>query len=201
MHSYATDSTEREKIPFYMAVLSILVSWGLYETTAPILSSIPLPWLVNAPSVMGLYALFYRIFDKYLWRKEFFQKIGLVSLPDLNGAWEGHISSSFDNHEVKKEATLNIRQSWTQISIILETENSRSSSLMTIINTNNPNEIDIHYEYLNEPMSDAINTMHTHRGTAKLTFIHKDRVLKGDYYSGRSRQNIGVLYFKRKDTG
>ena len=93
--------------------------------------------------------------------------------------------------------TVNIHQSWTQISIILETDYSKSHSLIAAIVIENPTGILLSYEYLNEPLPNAKITMHTHRGTCRLTIKANEKVIVGDYYTGRDRQNYGGLRFER----
>ncbi|MBU4492272.1 MAG: hypothetical protein KKD69_07410 [Euryarchaeota archaeon] len=75
---------------------------------------------------MGLYGLFYSIFDNWLWRQPIIRQIGLVKFPNLNDTWKGYVASSFESHKTKYEASLEILQSWTLISIIIKTEKSAS---------------------------------------------------------------------------
>jgi len=53
------------------------------------------------------------------------------------------------------------------------------------------------YDYLNEPKSDAVETMQMHRGTARLVLAGADE-LEGDYYTGRGRKNAGSIRLRRK---
>jgi len=191
MHSYATDSNERKFIPLYIAVASVLAALVLNRVL------IHLPWWIDAPSIIGFYGLFYAIFNKYLWRWRILQAIGVVKIPDLSGTWNGHVASSFDKHATRYDATFKIFQNWAQISVILETNYSKSSSLIAAIITKNPGGAVLSYEYLNEPVPNAKHTMHTHRGAARLTMQSDGKVLEGEYYTGRDRQNFGILRFKR----
>jgi len=195
MHPYTTDSNERKFVPLFIAVLSILVAWLLNRATGAM--QFTLPWWIDAPSVIGFYGLFYTIFDRCLWRISIFRKIKLTRLPNLNGTWKGYLASSFNKHEAQYNATIEINQSWTQIGIILETENSKSHSLIAAILMENPSGTVLCYEYLNEPKPNAIATMHAHRGTGRLTLKRNGRVLEGEYYTGRDRQHFGILYFEQ----
>lgn len=196
MHPYATDSNERNLAPFIFAIVSVFFAWLLNRVLE--VQQFPLPWWINAPSVIGFYGILYSIFAKCLWKCSFFRRIGFVKLPNLNGTWNGHITSSFDEHAKEQYATLDIRQSWAKISISLRTQNSKSLSLTASILTENQNFVVISYEYISEPMPNSSNTMHMHRGTARLTLISEDQSLEGEYYSGRGRLNLGVLSFKRQ---
>jgi len=195
MHPYTTDSNERKLVPLLLIIVSVLFAWFLNRILGVL--QFTLPWWIDAPSVIGFYGIFYAIFDKYLWRISVLQRIGLMKLPNLNGTWKGSITSSFDTHAIKYDATIEIRQSWARISINLRTQNSKSHSLTAAILMENPSNIILSYEYLNEPISRAKTTMHIHRGTARLTLICSGQVLEGEYYSGRDRQNFGALSLKQ----
>lgn len=197
MHPYATDSNERKFVPFLIAVLSIGAAWLFYKTLG--LMQLTPPWWFDAPSVMGFYGLFYSIFEKWLWSTRIMRMIRLVKLPDLNGTWKGYAASSFDEHSTKHDADIEILQSWKRIKIILKTKSSESHSLIAALITENPNGVVLNYEYLNEPKVTAKTTMHAHRGTARLILrkVKGSKVLDGEYYTGRDRQNYGMMHFKR----
>jgi len=201
MHPYTTDSDERKYIPFLVAVGSILAAWGLYKIFE-IIKLVP-PWWVDAPSVVGFYGVFYKLFDKWLWQWGVFRKIKLVRVRDLNGTWQGHAASSFDQHATRHDATIKIHQTWSKINISLETSNSKSKSVIAAIITGEPEATLLSYEYFNEPKANAVPRMHAHRGTARL-HLHKreaGETLEGEYYSGRDRQNYGSLQFTREPRG
>lgn len=197
MHPYVTDSNERRLVPLLLAALSVLASWGLYKTLEAV--QISPPWWFDMPSLMGFYGLFYTVFDKWLWRVPITRRIGLVKVPDLTGKWEGHITSSFDEHQSQCEASIQILQTWTRIRINLEAEHSRSCSQTAAVITEVPHCAIISYEYLNEPKAPATTTMHTHRGTARHTLcvVDDSEVFDGEYYTGRDRGTFGTLHFKR----
>jgi hypothetical protein len=195
MHPYAADSNERKIIPLYIAGASILVAWILNGTLEAI--QLAVPWWIDAPSVIGFYGMLYALFDKVLWKKKIFRSIRVVKIPDLNGTWKGYLASSFDEHATRHDATIKIFQNWTRMSITLETAYSKSHSLIAGIITETSSEISLNYEYLNEPIADAKDTMHIHRGTARLAFYPEGKVFEGEYYTGRDRRNFGLLKFER----
>ena len=191
MHSYATDSHERKRVNGALAIagvgLALLLNWVLQAT------AVDIPWWVDAPAVMGFYGILYTAFDRYLWKVRIVHKIGLVKVSDLSGTWEGDVCSSFDDHSTKIKAKLIIKQTWTKLSVHLRTNESESYSQIGAILTE-PN-IEINYQYSNEPRSDSRTTMHAHRGTAWLA-LNGSR-LEGEYYTGRDRKNHGKLLFSR----
>lgn len=196
MHPYAIDSNERILIPLYLAILSVLLA--LFFQWAFELFNLTLPWWVEAPSVFALYGLFYKLFDKYLWKWEIFKTIGAIKTPNLNGGWKGHLASSYEDFKKKHDANIRIVQSWTRISIVLTTESSSSRSLLAGIITENPEQNTLSYQYLNEPRQNSEKSLHVHRGTATLNIQSDLSKFMGEYYSGRDRMNSGELVFERE---
>lgn len=195
MHPYATDSNERKLIPVILVIVSVLFAL-LLNRILNTLQYFP-PWWIDVPSFVGFYGLFYMIFDKYLWRASFFRTIRLIKVPDLNGIWKGHLTSSFTSNAKKYNVTIKINQSWTKISINMGTQYSKSRSLTASLLVEYFDEIILSYEYLNEPLPNARSSMNIHRGATRLTLLSGHQELDGDYYSGRGRQNFGALYVKQ----
>ena len=94
-------------------------------------------------------------------------------------------------HDVK----VTIGQDWTEILIRLQGPHSHSwskSASMTV----SEDETSLIYEYISEPNADAVETLHIHHGTVRLTL--SDGNLEGEYYTGRGRLNIGTIRLRRK---
>ena len=158
------------------------------------------PWWADAPSVMGIFALLYRAFDNCLWRWPVWRRIGLVKVPDLSGEWVGYCTSSFEKHCTKHPVTINIQQTWTNISVLLMATSSHSHSLSASIILYQPGGTTVTYMYQNDPKSSAIETMHSHRGTSMLTVFSGDR-MEGEYYTGRDRASYGSIVVQRRSNG
>jgi SMODS-associating 2TM, beta-strand rich effector domain len=199
MHPYTTDSNERKNITVSLTVLGVLAALALTRITQAL--NMQMPWYVDAPSVFGFFGLLWTGFDKWLWKLRALYHIHLIATPNINGRWEGLIISSFDGHTTQTPATVEVRQTWTGISVMLETQSSRSRSVAAMFTTESGRPTLIH-EYLSEPKTGAVDTMKIHRGTARFTLEHGENglVLNGEYYSGRGRQNFGTLHFKRSST-
>lgn len=193
MHAYCTDSQERRNVIIGIALLSVPLAYGLHWVTKAF--NWQIPWWMDAPSVWGIALVLYELFDKWLWRQPLLQKIGIVKLPDLNGKWHGTGHTSFDERK-PYEIDLIIKQTWTHISIYLETNQSNSRSLTASLSVNEPEGPVLTYEFRNDPKSNAPSSMHSHRGTAVLKLKSSD-CLEGEYYSGRDRQNYGSLTLGR----
>ena len=193
MHAYSIDTDERKNILLALAIISIGFSWCFCQFIGA--CEISLPWWVERPSVLFFYWLFFLIFDKLLW--QYLKKLNFRKTPNLNGEWKGKLKSSFDSHSAEQKATLKISQTWTRIKILFTTDQSSSHSESASIVIDAPEGKYLSYQYINEPRSNAIETMSIHRGTATLIFNEKKNTLEGQYYSGRGRQKFGSLHFVR----
>lgn len=194
MHPYSTDSDERIKMPFYFATAGILSALLLSKLLVFMRWSVP--WWLDAPAVMGFYGFYYTFFDNVAWN--WCRKIKLIKVPNLNGSWEGYVLSSFDGHTEEKPAKLEIKQSWTKISIVFKNGTSRSKSISSSITVNNEAEgVILSYEYQNEPNYDAIETMQIHRGFTRLVISRNGEELDGQYFTGRGRLSYGTMKFRK----
>lgn len=159
---------------------------------------ITLPWWVDAPSTLGFYGTLYALFDRSLWRNRLVRKLGLVRIPNLTGRWHGYVLSSFDGHVKRHDMMITIFQSWTQISVFLTTDTSISRSCAAVIQLDDPDGLSLTYQYQNQPLANAMRTMHMHYGTAMLRMSEDDTVLAGDYYAGRDRRTFGRISCRKE---
>src|SRR5216684_3884722 len=194
MHAHSTHSVERRVVPLLLALLAIALAW----TSSKFLSAahLSIPWWVDAPSSMAFYGALYALFDRHLWRNRFVQKLGLVRIPNLTGRWRGYLITSFDGHAKRHDLMIHIFQSWTQITVYLTTPMSVSRSCAAVIQVDDPEGVSLVYQYQNQPLANAMRTMHMHCGTAMLR-ISDGGCLVGDYYAGRDRRTFGRICCKR----
>lgn len=194
MHPYATDSNEHIYVPFILAVLAITAAWLFVHGLNSL--NLIVPWWIDAPSALTFYGIFYSGFDRWLWRFRIVRWLKLVKTPVFRGKWEGQISSSFDEHAEKHAVKVDITQTWTRLRINLRGKDSKSHSLVATLLTEAPDGPVMNYQYLNEPLPHAKEAMHIHYGTARLV-LSEERILEGEYYSGRGRQNVGSIHLER----
>jgi hypothetical protein len=198
MHAYATDSEERKYIPFFLAALAIASSYAVSVLAGA--AHIVVPFWFPPVDTISFYALLLWLFDEYVWRWSVLHRIGAVRVPVLAGRWRasavpvetGGVSAGLTS---PSELRVQIRQRWLSISISGEAEQSHFASVSGYVQTKGPPVLG--YEYVNEPTVTAPATMQIHRGTVRLVLSDDQTALKGDYYSGRSRQNIGVFELVR----
>ena len=173
--------------------VSILFVWLLHIGMGTV--GFAPPWWVSVPSYAAFYSALYWLFDRYAWRLGLLSKLELNRMPDLNGAWIGTVTSSYADGDPVQPFPVTIVQRWSKISITFDTEHSHSHSIAATLRLDDLPAPELHYLYVNEPKATAPDTMHAHRGTAKLRL--KDSVLEGDYYTGRDRREIGALMLTR----
>ncbi len=193
MHAYATDAKERNSTPIWLAAAAVAATLILNNILQVL--NLKVPWWIDAPSVMGFYGLLYRFFDNYLWRL----KLGSVrfsEIPNLRGTWVGVVRSSYQGGTEVRGILLYIHETWSNISVQLETETSRSYSIMAAVNIGKSAESGLKYEYMNEPSALSLHTMQPHRGTTHLRLTPDGITLKGDYFNNRNRQTYGELVFR-----
>ena len=174
-------------------MLSVVLVWLLDVGLDA--ANIDPPWWLSAPSVAGCYSLLYWLFDRYVWRWRSLHKLGLLSVPDLNGRWDGEVDSSHGSEGTRAKVSVNILQRWSTILIILEADESISRSTMASFRTRDTDLPELTYTYLSEPNNRAPGAMEIHRGACTLQV--KDNILEGGYYTGRGRGTVGELRLER----
>lgn len=191
MHSYEVEG--RVRIVVALAVASILIIWLLHVG----LDSIDFEpqWWLSVPSFAGCYSGLHWLFDRYVWRVGLLGRLKLVQLPDLNGRWIGEVKSSYRHDGRAHSVSVIILQRWSKILVRLESEHSRSWSISANLRTVDLLNPELSYQYVNEPKSNAPDTMEMHRGTATLEAIGSG--LEGDYYTGRGRGEVGTIKLSR----
>jgi hypothetical protein len=192
-HPYTTDSDERKYVPFVLAVLAVLLSIGASSLLKTV--SFELPGWIDGPSTMALYGLLYGAFRKRLWRSGVLRRVGFVRVPVVHGQWNGYTHSSFDGGGHKVE--VRIIQDWTHMLVTLKGAHSKSRSVVASLLICDATVLA--YEFENEPLPSALETMHAHRGYARLELSAGGHVLSGDYYSGRDRQTIGSIHLEKAE--
>ena len=192
MHDYTIDANERRTIIIGLSLLGIFAAYAFSWLTHHI--SVSVPWWLDAPAAFGFASIFYGIFDRAAWRLPLFQKIGLVTIPDLGGTWQGQLKSSFS--EIEHPFLVEIEQTWTKILVKAETAGSRSLSLTACIGKDG-GQSELAYTYRNEPKAHSAETMNIHYGTTVLRLHKSTGELIGEYYTGRGRQTFGSMRLKR----
>ncbi len=187
MHPYHIEGSG--KIAVAITCVSILLAWLLHAVLNAV--DFETQWWLSVPSVAGFYSSLYWLFDRYVWKFGILRKLELIQLPDLNGKWSGYVESSYRQGDRTYPVSVDILQRWSKILVRLDTEYSRSRSIIgNLISVDLVNP-ELSYQYISDPKSNAPCTMEMHRGTAVLELIGEN--LEGYYYTGRGRREVGVV--------
>lgn len=146
-------------------------------------------------TVLSLYAFLTFCFNHCIWKCHFFVKISDV--PNLNGKWEGALSSSHldsEGNPTKIRMTLEIQQTWEKIKCVSTFDESSSSCDVVCIDTTSPEGVLLKFTYLNKSR-DIISGMPQYGGYNELCITKNQMV--GQYYTARIPQTYGkILLFR-----
>ncbi len=201
MHPYGIDGNERRTVFIFLVPISFLITelsktigswlhWSLPEWSE---------WIADPASSIFWFLLLGYVMDAYIWRWAPLHTLGLIRTPNLNGDWEGSLSSSWHNFDPDKtmDFTAKIRQDWSQLQVELHFPGSSDSTTKTASILTKRTDPLLVYTYTNDPKPGTTETMATHYGTSELTFDPVRNLLDGRYYNGRGRGNHGPMCMSR----
>ncbi len=161
-------------------------------------------------STISILSLTLFLINEWLWKFSIFN--WLINIPNLNGRYEGILTSSFidtsTHKETEKRCVLEIKQSGSEIKIYSyfgniesDIQTSQAFSVSEEI-IKNANEIfELFYIFTNNPNS-LVEQLHNHSGTCALKYLPDIKTLEGDYYNQRGfKGNIKVSFIQRKTVG
>ena len=152
-------------------------------------------WWISAPSAVVIYQILYYTFDHFIWKYRLLRYLRIVTVPNLNGKWKGHIKSSYEPNEQDYPISVVITQQWSKILVRLETDKSHSKSIAASFLMEDSSSPELMYVYGNEPRSITPESMHPHTGTTRLRL--DGSVLQGTYYTGRGRSTFGDIRLEK----
>ena len=212
MQTYSVNNKERVKVIVLLVILSYFIAILINKVLERIMNIIcNIEWIdsfisqieftgmdIKQITLLAIFWVLYEWFDKDLWKMKIFQKT-CVNIPNLNGQWKGTYYSDYNG---KKEglANLEIKQTWTKISIISHHLESDSFSRVAniLLDTNKGTNIVFQYENItNEKSSD---TMHDHKGYSDLIYtMNQDKeILKGEYTGDQiNRKAAGYVTYEK----
>lgn len=201
MHAYSTDES-RVGVYSLLAIVAVVLAWCIVAITSRL--SWP-QWLVSAPSMAAMFAVVYRLFDRWVWRWGICRRMGLVEIPDLSGRYEGTLVSTFTDSEgrpVERAVALDVVQSWTRIKIEMTVRSGQSSSMSTSALGSVKSDgtasclTYIYRNQVNPGLADA--DMGDHDGAADLR-VYADGRVSGRYFNSRPRAGTMTLQRVRDD--
>ncbi len=140
------------------------------------------------------------VFDRWLWRTRLLQRLQFVP-PDLRGTWKGVLASEWNDPTTGpapalKTVYLVIRQTVSQVSAALLTDESRSAS--SLAKTSRADgSVRLDYLYLNQPALRVEHRSRMHRGSTVLDVAgNPAKRLHGRYWTDRDSK--GELTFTER---
>ncbi|MBQ6351149.1 MAG: hypothetical protein IJI42_09505 [Methanobrevibacter sp.] len=143
-----------------------------------------------AGEAIGLMSLLMGLFNKTAWKWKYINKF--VDMPVLEKKYIGTFVSDWKDENKTYDASLEIKQTFLNVSIMFKSEESRSVSVVSTIDTISDSKRII-YNYQNEPRAELAGRSTIHKGTVEL-WIEDSGELVGNYYT--NRKTSGSMIFK-----
>jgi hypothetical protein len=169
---------------------------------------INVPFTVEAakevPNATGYVTFVSIIFSQWLWKIPWLQG-WLVTVPNLNGTWEGDLVSTWKDPQTGKspgpiKVFLVVRQSLFKMSCVLMTKESKSWSRAVSIQTAPDGALKVlEFTYSNSPKPTVQHRSKAHDGACSLEVIaNKTPKLTGKYWTERATTGEMDLKFKNR---
>lgn len=200
MHAYTIDKSLRGKVILNIFILSIILSSLLTFWLGGIITSAKM-WLqqytwiseilricdelgvtTNFIGVTFLYGLIYWLFDNYIWKCKLLKK--LLNVPDLNGHWEGNLTSV--TYQTTIHMDLDVVQTWSKISFVSTFPKSKSESNVASIFIERDGIVKVGFGFINH----SRELPHQYDGYNILD-LDDDNHLFGRYFNNRDNNNVG----------
>ena len=156
------------------------------------------PALTTVGFTVGIILILLYFYDKILWKYPLLNFF--VTIPNLNGKYNGEIRYSWNNTQQSKPCSLSINQ--TASSLVINTVFSKageadtiSRSIFVYFEITNDNRKCLRFCYANDGSSYNHDDLEQHEGTCILEIQGrgKDITLDGRYYNNRKHQSQGKM--------
>lgn len=196
MHAYSIDKDVRKKVTIWTFVLSMIFSLVLKHCLTDVLEQLVnslktselkslvelVEWLEIDLNILGIpfwYAVLSWVYENWLWKCSLVKK--WHEIPDLNGEWEGSLTTSYDGSTIPMK--LEIEQTWREISFhsIYEKTGSESFSNVAAIYVAGNRGTEISFAFRNDsynvpdgiPSYDGYNILQlTNDGSIKARYFN-----------------------------
>jgi hypothetical protein len=189
------DLSKASHVLFFVVFLPA-VAFGIGWGFARVFSG--LPFWVETISPLGAYGLLYAFFERVAWRWPPFRLLGIVSVPDLRGRWEGEQLSSYKDSRGKPLAShvvLEVRQTFSAVSTCTyyhRWNDAHSASCFLDIE----GQLYLVIIFESEPGIRHDGSDKAHKGVARLSYIPEQKVIRGTYFN--SNGNFGEITLRSK---
>jgi len=195
----------RKEILVWIQLVSFVAIWAAVLFFSR--TSLKIEWeaIKKLPDVVTIYVLLVLIFTNWAWRLPIF-KGWLVPFPDLQGTWKGTLQSTWIDPATSqkiqpKDVMLVIKQTFSNISCVMYTDESNSFSNTAQINQDDDSGIfRLSYNYTNRSKANVRDRSAIHDGAAILKVITEpEKSLEGEYQTSRKTTgDISVKFISKK---
>lgn len=195
MHTFATQDG-RDRMLGALATVAVVLALTLNRIAEEM--TFNASWIVSAPTVAASFLGLYRLVDRRAWRWPWLRALGLIDTPDLQGTYDGKLTSAYDG--VERDVVLMIDQTWTKLLVRMalpSEDTSKSRSISALLDREGIADARLIYTYkssVNRGIAEA--GLHDHDGTADLSFDAEAGSLHGPYFNARCR--TGTLDLVRR---
>lgn len=204
MHNFSTDQPRRH----YRYIVIGIAATGILLVSQQYFG------IAGGVSAGVIATIIYYIFTHWIWKSELLHDLGVISVPNLNGTWRGHLYTSAPREVIedelvvevgeqidgltKIETEIHIDQTWDKIQVSMDGPQSPSYSRGATLLVREKAWPTITYNYLNEG-STTDSRLDMHYGTTTLQYVEEEDKLEGPYYTRPDqRGNHGILELYRR---
>jgi hypothetical protein len=191
----------RQELSIWISTIGFVGIWLALVLLEEHRLSIGLVAVATLPHAVTLYVLVRFLFVRFAWRWRFFHP-WLVPMPDLEGRWEGTLTSTWSDVATAARpepipATLFIRQTFSSVVVTISTAESTSHSDAARLSEDEAGgAIRLTYIYTNRPRATVRDHSAIHDGAATLVLAANGRELNGEYWTSRKTTGDMVFSFK-----
>ena len=183
----------RTQARFIVALVILVFAVGILASGGKVDAT----WLRFYSAAVTSVLLGLALWEYWIWRWPLIQLIPGTPR-NIRGTWKGELETFWkDEHGVtppRKTAFLVVRQSASKLSVVLLTNESRSSSTLSTVSTDRAG-VSLDYMYLNWPDARVEDRSRIHHGSASLVVSGAPATrLRGRYWT--SRDTRGELDFR-----
>jgi hypothetical protein len=197
VHPYSIDSNERTtrtiEFGIFAAVLSLILELAVY----PRVGVTALPLWVQALlhlSPLGIAVALIRFHDNVSWKSRLWKFRG-SSIPNLTGRWTGTIN----NNSIERHCNLEIRQTWSKISVKFWTDRTESESMMAALWVESRHDLRLGYAFASERKSSAPTIVQATWGAAQFKIDRDQLSMTGDFIAGHPVAKFGGIVLRRDE--
>lgn len=195
-----------QKIFVWLIIGTSVVFYLLCILILPITDETLFNYLKPITTVVTLDTIIILGFTKWIWKCKLLYS-WLVPFPNLNGTWKGVIKTNWIDEKTGEKpdpipVILTIKQSFTNISCVMRTEEMSSYSFANEFVIDRENQIlKLVYSYDSIPKQTVKDRSHQHFGTMYFDIIYnnEEKELNGDYWTGRKTTGrVDLVFWQNK---